>query len=877
MKNLILGMMIVSLSITQAQITPSMSIPNPLPNYDGTYDNWGTNHLYYPNEGEVRFANAERTNAKDLVKYYTMNTYPKKYLLSNNNLSYLHFQQSGTVTPSDSCQRIDLEWQGSNSSAVLARVDTQNFAKLNYFTPYFGSGGRTNVSGGAAIVCQSIYPNTDLVYTSNSAGIVIYFVVYPGGNYNSIRLKISGSTLNSIVSSKLKIASNWDYSSLERPKMYQYSLSGSVITPVNIGTADWQNVGTSLYKITSSSSYNSSLPLIIQIKQATPSTIHTPGLNWSTYFGGNLQDIFNKTHVDANDNLFAGGRSFSSGVTFPQNPGLSQQTNNNGDGALAKFNNAGLLQWTTFVGGFSADEFHDFAVTGNSVYCVGKTGSASLTTMPKIGATNDNTFGGGFFDGFICELAFNPAINSVQQNWLTYYGGNGYDELNACNFDSNGKLFVVGSSSSTDMATMSGGLGSYVQSFNSAQLTVNSLSTDGIIVRFNASSLQDWFTFYGTDALGTNAYAYAGDILYDLAINGTDLYVCGRAGGTNLPNAQNSKSNSGTNYGGILAHFFTSGVLMTASSKYTEGNACNYDVACHGGNVYTVGQVYGSMTTLNSGSLYFDGTPSGGSDASLTIYDGWLANLLHSTYIGGSDVDMATSLLFSSNGLLLIGGGTISSDFPTTNLSPMYFDATGPSAVWPNQGDNFVTCLQPGNTNIIWSTHLGSGQSEGSLLYASGVDSYYEIENTFISMDSQNALYLVGYTFSNIGFPLDEWTGFPVYFQASGANFEGTITRFVVDPLSSIVGMNDFENTQFIIGIVPNPTSDYISITNSVFINHELRYALYDLNGKTLTRGCLGMDDVKRVNVSDLPDGMYILNVSNGEHTYCSKFVKINN
>lgn len=877
MKKALLGTitLVMSLSLMPAQINPSMSIPYPLPNYDGTYDNLGANHLFYPNGGEIRFANKEQTSAEALVKFYTMNTYPKKYLLSNNNLSYLHFKKTGTGTVPDSCQRIDLQWQGSNSNAVLARVDTQNFAKLNYFTQWFGSGGRTNVSGGAAVVCQSIYPNIDLVYTSNSAGIVIYFVVYPGGSYNSIRLKIDGSTLNTITNNKLKIASTWDASSLERPQMYQYALSGTLVTPVNVGTADWQAAGSSLYKITSTSSYNGSLPLIIQIKQATPSAIHTPGLTWSTYFGGNMQDRLNKTHVDASDNMFAGGHSFSSAITFPQGQGVSLAPNNNGDGTLAKFDNAGVLQWTTFVGGSAVDEFHDFAITGNTVYCVGKTGSLDLPTAVKPGATNDNTFGGGYFDGFLCQLNISPAQTYVQQSWLTYYGGNGYDELNACNFDAAGKLFVVGSSSSTNLSPASGGLGSYVQNFNAAQLSVNALSTDGIIARFNTSSLQDWFTFYGTDALGANAYAYAGDILYDLAINGNDLYVCGRAGGTNLPNAQNTKTNPGTDYGGILAHFFTSGVLMTASSRFTNGNACNYDVAIFGNEVYTVGQAFGPMTTVNSGSLYFDGTASGPGDGSLIVHDAWLANVLHNTYLGGSDLDAASSLLFTTNGLLLIGGCTMSSDFPTTNLTSMYYDPTGVipiSWMFPNP-DNFVTCLQPGNTNVIWSTHLGSPVGEGSA-YLSGVDSYFEMLNTALSSDSQNALYLAGHTMSTAGFPLDEWTGYPVYFQSTGAAHEATITRFVVGPLNAIVGIEDFENTRVVIGIVPNPTSHYLTITHTDLAGSTLRYAIYDLSGKKLSAGNFTPGEVKKVDVSALAEGVYIINVSNGTITYHCKFVK---
>ncbi len=82
----LLGMLLLAAFFVPAQITPSMSIPNPIPNYDGSYDNFGQGGLYYPNGGEVRFATEKQENALDIVKYYSMNTYPKRFLLNNNNI-----------------------------------------------------------------------------------------------------------------------------------------------------------------------------------------------------------------------------------------------------------------------------------------------------------------------------------------------------------------------------------------------------------------------------------------------------------------------------------------------------------------------------------------------------------------------------------------------------------------------------------------------------------------------------------------------------------------------------------------------------------------------------------------------------------------------
>ena len=91
-KTILLVSLFFATTFGVAQITPSLTIPDPIPNYNGTYDDFGTNHLFYPNDGEIRFANTDQTSAKDVVKFYTMNTYPKKFLMRDNNLSYVHYK-----------------------------------------------------------------------------------------------------------------------------------------------------------------------------------------------------------------------------------------------------------------------------------------------------------------------------------------------------------------------------------------------------------------------------------------------------------------------------------------------------------------------------------------------------------------------------------------------------------------------------------------------------------------------------------------------------------------------------------------------------------------------------------------------------------------
>lgn len=876
MKTVYLSALLFIAAVTSAQLTYPFPIPDTIPNYDGSYDHFGQGELYYPNGGEVRFTDEDQTDAIDYVRYYTMNTYPKRYLLHNNNLSLCHSKKSTVSGTPDSLHRIDLEWFRSEPTAFLARVDTQQTGVLNYFTPRFGPGGRTNVQGGAAIVCQSIYPNIDMVYLSNNAGVVIYFIVYPGGNYSDIRMHIAGSKANAIVGNKLKIESNWDHMTFEKPQMYQYTIVNNVVTPVTVCNASWQSMGSGsdMYQVYTPDPYNTGLPLIIQLKQGHAVQANAVGLGWSTYFGGNQSDRLNRAHSDANNNLYAAGYSNSTSL-FPQGPGVVPIIADQGDGVIVKFNNIGKLQWSTFVGGSSPDEIRDFAFSGNSVYCVGRTGSNDLAVKNKSGATNNSTFSGGVWDGFIFEFEFNPVNSTFQKNWLTYFGGNGMEELHACKFDSQGDLFVVGESASTNMTPM-GPMGTYQVNFNSAQLnSLQPLSTDGIIVKFDASSLQNWFTFYGTDQLGTNASAYAADYLYGIDIEGTDVYVCGKSGGSNLPNSINAKQNSG-NFDGILVRFTTAGGMTAGDAKFTDGNISNYGVKVHWDKVYLAGQGDGAMSPVNSGQFYYNGTASGNTDGCFSVHSRDLATTIHNTFLGGDGDDAAYDIQYTSNNLFYVAGGTKSTDFPSNSLTGMYAGTGGPDPLTSGWTDNnFVSCFEMGSASLPWSTYLGSEDFHESSIFPKGVDFQQELGITSIAVDGMDRLHLTGYSNSYNTFPLKDNTQIP-YFQPTkkGGGNDATVTRFDLSTMNAIVGLEDFQNTEFVFGLYPNPASSDLFITNKAIAGGALHYAVYDLNGRKLKEGAFKADESKTIDVSVLPQGVYVINASNGKTTISNKFVK---
>src|SRR4051812_38603151 len=85
----------VSVFTVKTQVT--YTLPDVIPEYNGTVESFGQNHLYYPSAGEIRLANEAEADAFDVVAYYTRFQYPAKYLLHNTSLSFV-FNRKDSVS-----------------------------------------------------------------------------------------------------------------------------------------------------------------------------------------------------------------------------------------------------------------------------------------------------------------------------------------------------------------------------------------------------------------------------------------------------------------------------------------------------------------------------------------------------------------------------------------------------------------------------------------------------------------------------------------------------------------------------------------------------------------------------------------------------------
>ena len=121
------------------------------------------------------------------------------------------------------------------------------------------------------------------------------------------------------------------------------------------------------------------------------------------------------------------------------------------------------------------------------------------------------------------------------------------------------------------------------------------------------------------------------------------------------------------------------------------------------GAVYLVGGTHSAdfPTTAKAYDVTFNGEKDWGGDVYVLKLDPTGSRLLFSTYIGGSAQETSTSILLDRKGDILIGGTTLSSDFPTTKGA---FDRSFRGF------DAFVAKLSADGRRLIFSTFFGGSE-----------------------------------------------------------------------------------------------------------------------------------------------------------------------
>lgn len=170
-------------------------------------------------------------------------------------------------------------------------------------------------------------------------------------------------------------------------------------------------------------------------------------LVYSTYLGGNNDDLGSRIKIDSGGNAYIAGFTFSN--NFPVLNPFQATRAGNFDAFLSKLNPAGnSLIFSTYLGGSSSDIASGLEVDSlGNIYLCGSTGSTNFPVMDSLQMTN-----AGGTDGFLVK--FNPTASTLI--YSTYFGGSAEDIFANLTIDTAKNLYLIGSTTSSNLPTTPG-------------------------------------------------------------------------------------------------------------------------------------------------------------------------------------------------------------------------------------------------------------------------------------------------------------------------------------------------------------------------------------------------------------------------------------
>jgi len=565
--------------------------------------------------------------------------------------------------------------------------------KANYFIGNDPAKWRTNVPTYAKVHYRDVYPGVDLVYYGNQRQLEYDFIVAPGADPQSIKLRFEGADrLEVDAQGDLVLHTAGGTVRQHKPVIYQE------IDGVRRDIAGGYVLGETRSVSFKVAAYDRSRTLVID-----------PVLVYSTYLGGSSFDQGNGIAVDTLGNAYVTGATAS--ADFPTTTGaFDTSLSGSADAFVTKLDPTGsALVYSTYIGGSNFDQGTAIAVdTLGGAYV---TGSTSSSNFPTTAGAFDTTFNFGGDDAFVTKLDPTGAMLV----YSTYLGSSGEDMGFGIAVDSVGNAYVTGYTSFVSNFPTT--TGAFDTTFNG--------SFDAFVTKLDATGS---FLAYST-FLGGSGDDRGHGIAVDTFGN---AYVTGSTSSSNFPITAGSFD---TTFNGGLDAFVTkldaTGSFLAYSTylggiSFDQGNGIAVDIL---GNAYVTGST-GSFNFPTTGSAFDTTYNGGGRDAFVTKLDAAGTMLAYSTYLGGVDDDEGLGIALDVLNHVYVTGVTFSTDFPTSGAFQPTPGGGSCFGGFPCS-DAFVTKLAPTGSTLVYSTYLGgSGDDRGSGIAVDGLGAAYVTGST---------------------------------------------------------------------------------------------------------------------------------------------------
>jgi hypothetical protein len=587
----------------------------------------------------------------------------------------LMFTARGPALRLAGAHRVDISLLNSNPAPAIEAV-----GKLPTRTNYF-IGAReswhTNIASYSRVRYGAVYPGVDVVYYGRQNQLEFDFVLQPGADPRAIRLRFQGATHLSITSDG-DLAFEFGNGRMLQKKPLIYQEDPLTATRREI-PGRYVRVARNVVGLRVDG-YDRKRKLVID-----------PTLVYCSYLGGSGTDQINAVQLDSQGHLYVTGTT-NTGDLLATNDAYSTTFGSVTSIFVAIIDitpGSGYpMLYFTYLGGGGSDIPMAMAVDSQeNVYLTGTTDS---TGFPITVNAIQTTGAGSVVSAFVVELNPFGEAGAVSLVYSTFLGGTTGDSAgNGIAVDRKGLIYVIGSTKATDFPLT-----------DSAYMAVTWGPQDAFLCKIDPNAgVLDYSTYLGGE-LADQGRAIA------LAPNG-------------------------------LVYF----AVTTESSEFPmAGLAYNYNLTA------PIGIVIGVMDMSQVGA----------------------DSLVYATYFGGSDIQEVRAIAFDAAGHLLVTGYTLATDFPVT-----------PDAAQPKPGgsnDAFVAVVNPmAYPNfLVYSTYLGG--SQGEVAYG-------------IAGDSAGSIYVTGYTLS---------PNFPTTPDAFEPNWGGGIDLFLTKLKPGIPGRAGLQSSTYI-------------------------------------------------------------------------------
>jgi hypothetical protein len=353
-------------------------------------------------------------------------------------------------------------------------------------------------------------------------------------------------------------------------------------------------------------------------------------------------------------------------------------------------------------GGSGSSTGNGIAVDGSgNIYLAGNTYS---TDFPSVSSAQSGASLAG--DGFVTKI--NPAGTAIL--YSTYFGGKGYDTLQAIAVDGNAAVWVAGQTQSSDFPLM-----------NPTQSAYGG-NTDAVVAKFSSTGTLQFSTYVGGNSYD-NAYAVAVD-------SSNAGYIAGETQSSSFPTTPGALLTAPAGQqNAFVVKFNSSATRVYATLIGGESYDGAYGIA-----VDSAGAAYVTGVTSSS---FFSGAPGGGAKTTYSgAEDAFIAKLnpagsalVYFTYLGGAGADSGQAIALDSSNNAYAAGSTTSTGLATA----------GAAQTIPGSGyDGFIAKLNSTGSALTYLTYLGGNRQD----YITG-----------LALDSSGNTYVGGSTNSNT-FPM---------------------------------------------------------------------------------------------------------------------------